>query len=214
MHMRDISVFSTDLGVASLTFSQIPHTKTVYVRIQDTRNGDGFLEECVNFCKMAGAEKVYATGHDVCRKYPYSAAIIAMQADKLEIGTTDACIFPVTENTLAQWRDIYNRKVIHIPNGAWMTLQAGEKMLEEGSGYFVHRNGVLIGIGKVSGNAVAWIASVSSGCGADVLKALCHAITEDTVVLEVADTNKKAMNLYTELGFIPVRTISQWYRIL
>lgn len=212
--MRDIPVFSTDLGVASLTFSQIPYTQTAYIRIQDTHDGEEFLKECVNFCKMAGAEKIYATGHDICQKYPYSTAIITMQADKLGIGATDACIFPVTDNTLEQWRDIYNRKVIYIPNGAWMTLQAAEKMLEEGSGYFVYRNGVLIGIGKVSGNVIEWIASVSYGSGVDVVRALCRVITEDTVVLEVADANEKAMNLYAHLGFIPVKVLSQWYKVM
>lgn len=211
--MRDIPVFSTQLGVASLTLSQIPYTRKAYVRIQDTAAGEEFLRECASFCKMAGAEEVYATNHTACESYPYAAAIIAMQADKAGIGTTDGCLFPVTKNTLEAWREIYNQKVVSVPNGAWMTLQNAEEMLRQGSGYFIHRAGCLIGIGKVSGNQVEWVASVQPGGGETVVKALCHAITEDTVTLEVADTNEKAVSLYRKLGFVPTQMVSQWYKI-
>ena len=211
--MRDIPVFSTDLGVASLTLSQIPYTKTAYIRIQDTGNGFDFLKECVSFCKMAGAECVYATGHTVCCDYPFSTSIVSMQADKARIDSTDACLFPVTEKTLEQWRTIYNSKVSKIPNGAWMTIQESRKMLQQGSGYFIHRGGTLLGIGKVEGNRIHWLASVYPGGGRDVLAALCNAITDDTVTLEVADTNIKAMDLYTKSGFIPTQILSEWYRV-
>lgn len=211
--MRDIPVFSTELGVASLILSQIPYTRTAYIRIQDTHRAADFLRECVSFCKMAGAETIYATGHDDCKAYPCSASIVAMQADKAGIGVTDACLFPVTEKTLEQWRSIYNEKVVHIPNGAWMTIHDGEKMLQQGSGYFVHQNGTLLGIGKVEGNQLQWLASVYPGGGETVLKALCHAITDDTVTLEVADSNRKAMELYRKMGFVPVKLLSQWYLV-
>ena len=211
--MRDLPVFSTQFGVASLVFSQIPYTKTAYIRIQDTREAKDFMTECVTICQMAGAEIIYAAGHEICREYPYSTAIVAMQADKMEIGATDACLFPVTEWTLEQWRGIYNEKVIRVPNGAWMTLQDGEKMLQEGSGYFVHRDGLLLGIGKVDGNQLQWLAAVYPGGGADVVKALCSIVEDDTVTLEVADTNHKAMELYGKMGFIPVKTLSEWYRV-
>ena len=212
--MRDIPVFATPLGVASLTLSQIPYTKTAYIRIQDTQSAEELLYECVSFCKMAGAEVVCATGHDVCMQYPFSASIVTMQADKATIGTADACIFPVTGQTLEQWRSIYNEKVVRIPNGAWMTLQEAQKMLQQGSGYFVHKDGVLLGIGKVEGNRIEWIASVYPGAGETVLKALCHAVMEQTVILEVADSNKKAMHLYQKLGFVSVQILSHWYRVL
>ncbi len=211
--MRDIPVFVTEFGAASLTLSQIPYTKTAYIRIQDTHEAEDFLRECVNFCKMAGAEMIYATGHSICEKFPFSTAVVSMQADKATIGSTDACIFPVTEKTLEQWRSIYNEKVVRIPNGAWMSMQDSEKMLQQGSGYFVHMDGTLLGIGKAEGNQIQWIASVHPRSGENILKALCHAITEETITLEVASTNEKAMNLYKKLGFIPTNILSDWYRI-
>lgn len=209
--MRDIPMFVTDLGVASLILNQIPYTQTAYIRIQDCKDGSRFLDECVNFCKMAGAEKILATGHNICEQYPLWTAIICMQASRSAIGQTDACLFPVTEKTLDSWREIYNQKVIRVPNGAWMTESDAKKMLEDGSGYFVHQDGVLLGIGKINKNQLQWIASVCPGGGEDVVKALCSAISEEFVTLEVADTNEKAVSLYSKLGFIPVRKLSQWY---
>ena len=86
-------------------------------------------------------------------------------------------------------------------------------MLQQGSGYFVHRDGILLGIGKVDGNQIQWIASVYPDGGRDILAALCNAITDDTVSLEVADTNIKAMDLYRKSGFVPTQILSEWYRV-
>lgn len=213
MIVRDIPVFTTQLGVASLILSQIPYTKTAYIRLQDCHNAEEFLAECCGFCKMAGAEHIFATGNTVCERHPLSTAVISMRASKSAIGKTDACLFPVTEKTLDRWRTIYNDKVVGIPNGAWMRVSDSEKMLCDGSGYFVHRDGVLLGIGKIMGNQLQWVASVHPGGGEDVVKALCGAIMEDTVTLEVADVNEKAMALYRRLGFLPVQVLSQWYRV-
>ena len=73
--MRDMPFFTTRLGVSSLTLSQIPYTKQAYIRIQDSREPEAFLQECLGFCKALGAEKVYATGHAVCEKYPEYATM-------------------------------------------------------------------------------------------------------------------------------------------
>lgn len=207
--MRDIPFFSTELGIASLTLSQIPYTKKAYIRIQDTNNGEEFLQECVSFCRAAGAEQIYATGHSVCESYPEYTAIIEMRADITSVGDTDASLFPVTEQTAQQWREIYNKKVCNVPGGAWMTIQQGKELLNDG--YFIHRGGKLLGIGKASGDRIHWIASCCPGAGSDVVRALCHTLTGDTVTLEVASANEKAVRLYKELGFISTRALSTWY---
>lgn len=209
--MRDFPVFSTYNGVASLTLSQIPYTAKAYIRIQNAMEPELLLSECLDFCRMAGAEFIYATGHAVCQKYPHYTDVIKMQADRLSLGETDAMLFPVTAETVSQWQKIYNDKVSRVPMGTWLDSRRMADILQDGSGYFVHQNGNLLGIGSAAGRQIHWVASVVPGAGRDVVCALTHALGDDTVFLEVASTNEKAIALYNALGFVPVDRIADWY---
>ncbi len=209
--MHDIPMFTTENGIGSLVLSQIPYQKKAYIRIQSTLEPDAFLKECYGFCRAAGAEEIYATGISFSREP--DSVIIKMQAPATGIGDTDALLMPVTDSTLDDWVRIYNEKVIYVPNGAYMTSQMAKEMLRTGGGYWIHREGSPLGIGKISGSNIDWIASVAPGAGADILKSLCHGIFEDTVTLEVSSANKKAIKLYESLGFVPVSQMDSWYRI-
>lgn len=211
--MRDMPLFTTENGVASLTLNQIPYTKSAWIRIQDSVMPESLLEECIEFCRALGAEYIYAAGDGCCACFPEYTKIIKMQADMQSVGETNAALFPVTENTLEKWRTVYNDKIKSVPNGAWMTIEQSKQMLEQGSGYFIHRNGTLLGTGMVADNQIFWAASVKPGAGADVVRALCHAVTADAVTLEVASANLKAVKLYENLGFVPIKLIAQWYQI-
>lgn len=211
--MKDIPFFTTQLGVASLTLNQIPYTRCAYIRIQASQQPEEFLKECVEFCRCAGGEKFYITGHDICKKYPLHTEILQMRSDVVAIGETDASIFPVTEETLESWRGLYNDKVIRVPNGSWMTIAASKALLKEGSGYFIHDNGNLLGIGIASVDRISWVASFAPGAGKKVVRGLCKALSAESVVLEVASVNTKALKLYEELGFMTTAVLSQWYEI-
>lgn len=209
--MRDFPIFVTASGVASITLSQIPYTKKAYVRIQQSSDPKTDLEACTSFCYGAGAEEIFITGHPICEGYACSNRILLLQTDKKRIADTDACLFPVTEKTWDQWRDIYNQKSVRIPNAAWLSLFDRDQHLKEGDCYFIHREHELLGIGKASGGRIAFIASVQKGAGAQVLSALCHAVTEDVVQVEVAEQNRKAMDFYQRIGFLPVKELARWY---
>lgn len=211
--MKDIPLFTTENGAASLVLREIPYTNTAYVHIQASESVAALVEECVSFCRAVGAEQVYGTGHEGLASYPFHTAVIAMRADRENIADTDAALFPVQEQTLPRWLELYRQKVRHIPNAAWMTDADGKDMLKAGEGYFVHRDGKLLGIGRVSGGKLLFLASFQPGAGADAVKALCYAVTEETVSLEVASTNHKAVSLYESLGFIPTAELSGWYKI-
>jgi len=209
--LRDIPVFTTELGVASLILSQIPYTQKAYIHIQDSGKAELFLQECVSFCKSAGADAIYATGHKVCEGYPVYASILEMQADLAGIGDTDAALFPVTEATKEQWRNIYNKKITGIPGSAWMSFYQGKELLTDA--YFIHRDHQLFGIGKASGDRIDWVASCAANAGAEIVRALCHALSSDTVNLQVASTNEKAICLYKRLGFLCTGVSTVWYHI-
>lgn len=212
--MRDFPVFTTEYGVASLVLKEIPYQQTAYVIIRDSLEPEKLLEECVSFCRVCGAEKVYATGHEMLEQYPFYTAMWEMRCMTQTLPETDAALFPVQEKTLEQWRSIYNEKVKKVPNGAWMSAADGKKMLQKGDGYFIHRSGDLLGIGRAGDGVIDWVASVQPGAGEAVVAALGTLLTEETAVLTVASTNQKAVQLYERLGFFRSKEISRWCRVM
>ena len=209
--MKDIPLFDTQYGVAALILKEIPYQKAAYITVLDAWEPELLLQECAAFCRMCGAERVYATGHSCLDGRPLYTAIWELRRSMDGFPDTDAALWPVQEKNLEQWRGIYNEKVKRLPNAAWMTQRDGQMMLSKGDGYFVHRGEELLGIGRASGDTIDWVASLKPGAGRDVVCALAHALWSDNVILTVASENEKALKLYDSLGFINSREISRWY---
>lgn len=212
--MKDIPVFDTEFGVASLFLREIPYRQRAHIKIQSSLEPARLLEECIGFCRACGAEWIDAAGHDYLEKYPLITALYTMQCDRAAIGLTEACLFPVTESTVQQWLDIYNEKMENVPNAAYMDSKDGKELLEAGDGYFVHKDGVLLGIGKAGGDFIDTVIAVKPGMGETVVKALASILTEETVRLLVAGANERAVRLYERMGFVKVKEVSRWYRVL
>lgn len=211
--MKDFPIFTTQFGVASLTLKQIPYTGSAYIAIQDSTEPLELLKECCDFCRAAGAVSVFASGHSCLESYPLSTAVVLMRCLREQLADTDAALFPVQQETLKRFRDIYNDAMKHIPNAAYMTAADSEKVLKDGSGYFVHRDQELLGIGIAGGERIDAIVSSVPGCGRDVLLALNHALSGTCAEVEVAAANVRAVRLYEKLGFIRCRELSKWYKI-
>ena len=212
--MKDIPVFTTEHGAASLFLREIPYRKRAHIKLQSTQEPEKLLEECISFCRACGAEWIDAAGNAYLEKYPLITALISMTRDRESIPETDACLFPVTEKTVQLWLDIYNERMADVPNAAYMDGTDGRELLKTGDGYFVHRDGKLLGIGKASGDFIDAVISVVPGMGETVVCALAGVLTGDTVRLMVAGANTRAVRLYERMGFIPVKELSRWYRVL
>ena len=212
--MKDIPVFTTEYGVASLFLREIPYRQRAHIKLQSSLEPEKLLEECVGFCRACGAEWIDAAGHEYLQRYPLITALYAMQCDMDAIGQTDACLFPVTEETVGSWLEIYNAKMADVPNAAYMDSQDGRQLLQTGDGYFIHKDGELLGIGKAAGDFIDTVISVRPGMGETVVKALCSILTEDTVRLMVAGANERAVRLYERMGFVKTKELSRWYRVL
>lgn len=211
--MKDIPVFTSEYGAASLILKEIPYQGTAYVIIRDSLEPEMLIEECRSFCAVCGADRVFATGHAALEKWPFYTAMWRLKCAVRTISDTDASLLPVRDDTLEIWRGIYNEKVKRVPNGAWMTEADGRKMLKKGDGYFIHRGQMLLGIGRAAGDIIDWVAASRPGGGAEVVAALARVITGDTVSLTVASTNEKALRLYESLGFEKTEEISRWYAL-
>lgn len=211
--MRNIPMFTTELGTASLVLEEIPYKKIAYIRLQDSVDAVAFLNECAQFCCAAGAEAVYATGSGA-DAFPHYTTILHMSRDTRDLPITEAALFPLQQETLEQWISIYNNRMFNVPNAATMTRAKACDILKEGSGYFIHRDTTLLGVGVSGGRRIDTVVSVQPGAGRDVLLALCNALSESTVCVEVASINTRAIKLYESLGFIQNRVVDEWYKII
>lgn len=209
--LKDIPVFTTENGVASLVLQEIPVCGRAYIRLQAALEPEKLLDDCISFCRMVGASRVYASGNEILQSRPFHTAIWEMACLKDSIEDTDAALWPLQPETVDTFRELYNKKIATVPNAAWMTEKEVRTVQAEGEGYYIHREKQLLGIGIVSGGEIRFAASVFPGAGADVVRALAHAVCEARITLQVASKNKKAVSLYERMGFVKVREISRWY---
>ena len=214
--MRDFPIFTTEYGVSSLTLKEIPYKKTAYIHIRDVQ-AEFFREhlaECVSFCRMCGAEAVYAAGHEMLEEYPLHTAVLQMRGPvRVDVGKVK-CLFPLTEKTVSDWRALYNNRMKGVDNTATMESRDEKKILDSGGAYFVHEEGRLLGIGWVEENKVLAVASAEKGMGQAVMHTLLTLIKDDAAILEVASTNERAIRLYEGLGFVKTCEIARWHDVM
>lgn len=207
--MKDFPIFTTEYGVASLILKEIPYKQIAYIIIRDSLEPEKLLEECISFCRICGAERVYASGHDYLECYLLHNVIWEMKGTVA--AENIANIFPVTEQTVTQWRTIYNEKMRNVDNAATQESRDEKEILSSGGAYFVHDNGEMLGIAWLNENRLEVIASVKPGAGERILRTVQSLISEEQMILDVASTNEKAVALYKRMGFIKTAEKSKWY---
>ncbi len=212
--MKDIPLFDTDTGVSTLVLKEIPYRQTAYIRLHSVQPGglQAHLTECAAFCRMCGAEKIYAAGHPELADRPLHCKVLVMTRS-LPYGPSDDTLEPVTEQTAGQWRDIYNDRMASVDNAATLTARDEKEILSSENAWFVREGEDLLGIGWLRGAEVLAVAAVRRGAGERVLGALLTKITEKQVTLEVASTNVRAIALYERMGFAAAGERSSWHHI-
>ena len=211
--MKDFPVFTTEYGVASLILKEIPYRQEAYIHLQATQQPEELLAECVSFCRICGAEGIYARGHEFLEQYPLHTAVYEMRGEAWVDESKLEQLFPVTEKTVGKWRRICNERMRGVDNAATQEARDEKEILASGGAYFVHSNGTLLGIGWIRDNTLLAVASVEPGAGERVMHTLMSLMPGLTMTLEVASTNERAIRLYEKLGFIKTREISRWYRV-
>lgn len=212
--MKDFPVFTTEFGVASLILREIPYRGEAYILIQDTLQPEDLLKECVHFCRMCGAEKIYARGHEILQQYPLHCIIYEMRGTPCVEKCKVENLWPVTEETIGQWRDLMNEKMRPVDNSGTLVKKGEQEILDTGGAYFVHCGGHLLGAGWLAGDELRLVAACESGAGERVCQTLFSLIPGRQIRLDVASTNSKAIRLYEKLGFVKTAESRRWYRVL
>lgn len=211
--MRDIPVFTTEYGVASLVLREIPYRQEAYICIQSSCQPEELLAECIGFCRACGAEKIYARNHEILEKYPLHTAILKMRGiAQVDAGKVEN-LWPVTEETVSQWRQFMNDRLKNVDNAGTLVQQDEKEILERGGAYFVHIKGELLGGGWLVDGKLRLIASAVPGAGERIMHTLMSLQPDQPIELEVASTNKRAIRLYEKLGFVQTEELRRWYKI-
>lgn len=213
--MRDFPIFTTEYGVSSLTLKEIPYKNTAYIHIRDVQEGafEDHLRECVAFCRMCGAEAVFAAGWPELEAYPLHTAVLEMRGTAKSDPERIKCLFPVTDRTVDRWRSLYNEAMRPVDNTATLERRDEEKILRSGGAYFIHEDGRLLGIGWLEENRLLAVAAVERGAGETVMHTLMSLAEGACLTLEVASTNSRAIRLYERLGFLQTGEIARWYDV-
>ena len=213
--MRDFPIFTTEYGVSSLILKEIPYRNQAYIRIRDVQEEffTEHLAECVSFCRMCGADRIFAAGTERLEGYPLYTEVYEMRGTACPEEEKIASLFPVTEETVGKWRTIYNEAMRRVDNAGTLESREEKKILESGGAYFVHSQGQLLGIFWMEGNKLLAIAAVQKGAGETVMHTLMSLFPDGQVTLDVASTNERAIRLYERLGFMKTAQLTSWYEV-
>ena len=211
--MKDFPMFTTEYGVASLFLKEIPYKETAYIVIRSSEQPEELLKECVSFCRICGAEKVYASGHDYLEQYPLHSMIYEMKGEAWVDERKVEHLWPVTQETVARWREICNERMYPLDHSATLEARDEKEILEKGDACFVHRDGELLGIGWIRDGELAELAAVVPGAGERVMHTLMSVMPGQVLKLSVVSTNLRAISLYERLGFIKTAEISRWFQV-
>lgn len=210
--MKDIPVFTTQYGIASLGLREIPYRQEAYICIQSSYQPEELLAECVGFCRACGAEKIYARNHDCLDQYPVYTAVVKMRGIAQVDESKVEHLWPVTEETVSKWREFMNGRLKNVDNAATLEKQDEKNILEGGGAYFVHRNGELLGAGWLADGKLLLIAAVP-GSGERVMHTLISLQPDQPIELEVASTNFRAIRLYEKMGLVQTEELRRWHKI-
>ena len=211
--MRDFPVFTTEYGVASLVLREVPYREEAYITVQSALQPEELLKECISFCRMVGAEKVFARGHEIVEQYPLYCSVLEMRGCVDVENEKIANLWPVTKETASRWRQVLNEKLRPIDNAGTLEARDEQEILDRGGAYFVHGNGELLGAGWLVDGELKLIASAKPGAGEAVFHSLLSVNPPEQLRLEVASTNGRAIRFYEKLGLVKTAELRRWYRV-
>ena len=97
--MNNIPIFTAVNGMATLILKEIPICGRAYVLLRSVWNGQtaALLEECAQFCRMAGAQEVFAS--DETKELPaepaYDVLELSLHRDSLPLPAKPVELVPL-----------------------------------------------------------------------------------------------------------------------
>ena len=201
--MKDIPIFTATNGMASLILREIPYRREAYVQVRAVFTRlDSLLRECATFCRMAGAERIFATGTEDFSAYPVHARLMKREIPKEKLPTVEATAIPTEAE---EWLSCYREAFRRVP--AARTLTSMDHC------YWIEEKGARIGFGQIHDGTLYSVAALQKGAGARCVCALAALDSAPKIHLLCAMENQPAMKLYDRLGFSRGPIKEAWYEI-
>lgn len=217
--MKDIPIFTTQTGTASLILREIPYQQTAYVLVRTLFHNDAsdLLSECGAFCVQAGAERVLAAWPDHPLNLPVDHEMVELSRPKAGLPRPDPAVplTPLTRDNAPTYQTIYNRLFHRISGAASCRSEDINRLLTTGTAFLALQDGIPAGIGEIEGSDLRAVGVLPEyrGLGRHLTLTLLHRLPGPELCLSAASTNERAMRLYNSLGFRPRRTLVRWYLV-
>ena len=197
--MKNIPVFTAVNGTASVILQEIPYSGKAYILIRSVwTTAAALLEECCQFCRMAGAEQVFT-----CEKaaLPQPRRPVVLE--------------PLTPENGGDYLAVYNRCFREVPGAATYGQRDLKRLYDTDCAFLVRQDGVCAAVAEICEEGLEGIAVLPEfrGLGYDLAAEVLQMVPSVTVRLKVASTNERAIALYERLGFVRETVVSRWWKI-
>ncbi len=220
--MNNIPVFTAQGGTATLILREIPISGKAYVLLRTVLPGqaENLVTECASFCRMCGAEQIFAAWED--RELPflspaYDIYLLHVAKSALPEGRP-VNLTPMTPENDAIYQRIYNRCFFRVSHALSYDRGQIARIYREDQKAFLalDADDKPYGIGELHGDELAAIAVLPKyrGMGTDLAVSLLQLCPGKDLSVTVASDNEAAMHLYEKLGFHLSGIESRWFRVV
>jgi hypothetical protein len=220
--MRNIPVFLSQGGTATLILREIPHRATAYVLLRTVVDLKILLEEATAFCREAGAERCLASPGetDCCLEGTPIYEIYVLHMDKKQLPPPERRVelAPVTRKNGRIYLETYNRCFASVSHALTYDRGQLERIFRTGQQAFLAKHqGKILGMGELHGNELAAVGLLpecrGQGLSRDLTLCLLGNCPGPEITLTVVSDNAPALRLYDHLGFRVSRVESSWYEL-
>ena len=219
--MNNIPVFTGQGGTATLILREIPISGKAYILLRTVLPGqaENLVAECASFCKMCGAEEIFASWEDGDLPFlppAYDIYLLHVLKSALPEGKP-VQLTPMTPENDAIFQRIYNRCFSHVSHALSYDRGQIARIYREHQKAFLalDEKKKPYGIGELHGDELAAIAVLPKyrGTGTDLAISLLQLCPGEELRVTVASDNDAAMRLYERLGFHLAGVESRWFRV-
>ena len=217
--MKNIPLFTSTYGIATLILREIPWSGSAYVLVRSVWNEqkEALLEECKSFCRAVGAKEIFATYgmEELPAEHAYDMLAMTRPKTGLPVSERPVDLEPLTKANSEAYLRIYNTCFVSVPSAASYDAASLDPLYGEDLAWLAKVDGVYAGVAEISKAGLEGIAVLPEykGLGYELALAVLPMVPSAELRLKVASINDRAVALYDRLGFLSKGAEKRWWRL-